>query len=100
MILTNTRFRRRPSNSPQKIRSQVPKVLVSTAKPSRRPSATGYGDHRFTPNHLPIEVRIGIIFPGAVVQPASGPTASLMEMRGVMFRAWSWVNTRFIISRL
>jgi hypothetical protein len=42
-------------------------------------------------------VRVGVVLTGAAVQPASGSAAPLMEVRGVIFRALSRVNTRFII---
>jgi hypothetical protein len=60
---------------------------------------------RNTRSCVPLQVRIGIPVPAsgtrvlarAVVQPASGPAASLMKMRDVMFMTLTRVNALFII---
>ena len=71
----------------RRIRSQVPKVLVSKAKPPSRPLMTAT-----TRAALVLQVRVG-----EVVQPDHGPASSVMGMRGVMFRAFTRVNPLSII---
>ena len=63
MILTNTRFRRRPSNSPQKIRSHVPK----SSRPLVTATTTSRPITRNTASCVPLQVRIGVVFTGAIV---------------------------------
>jgi hypothetical protein len=76
MILTNTRFRRLPSNSrvshsarPHKIRSQVPKALVSPRRELGRtqsetilPAVRHRDHHGFAWRPMPLQMRVGIAF--------------------------------------
>jgi len=102
IILTSTRFRRRPSNSrvshPADTRSaptcQSRVGRWSLPPPPRAPSPAASGARL----HCPL-VPLGTGLTRAVVQPAFGPAASLMRMRGVMFRALTRVSTLFIIYR-
>ena len=66
MILIGTRFRRRPSRLPgqpecwpRKMRSQVPEVLVSKAKPSSRPVVTATTAARRGPSRETLRVAFG-----------------------------------------
>jgi hypothetical protein len=110
MILTNTRFRRRPSrlpcqpsSCPPKIRSHVPKTSASPRRELGRTlseavePAVGRHDHRCASRPIPLQVRIGLVLAGAVVQPAQRPASSLMEMRGMIFTAFTTVSPLFVI---
>jgi hypothetical protein len=122
-ILTNTRFRRRPS--------RLIGQAFCLASRDPLPGATDFGklsravetavahcDHRCASRPItrntrscgPLQVRIGIPVPTSgtgvlsrpVVPPvlgpaASGPAASLMEMRGVMFMALTRVSSFLVV---
>jgi hypothetical protein len=122
MILTSTRFRRRPSRltgQPVRLASkdQLPRAKDFGELSEAVKTAVGHRDHccasrtitRNTRSCVPLQVRIGIPVPTSgtgvlaragvppVSRPAaSGPAASWMEMRGVMFRALSRVSPLFV----
>jgi hypothetical protein len=124
-ILTNTRFRRRPSRligQAECLASRGPLPgATDFGKLSRAvETAVAHCDHRCTSRPItrntrscgPLQVRIGIPVPTSgtgvlsrpVVPPvlgpaASGPAASLMGMRGVMFMAFTRVNPLFVVYR-
>ena len=108
MMLTSTRLRRRPSRltgQPFRLALEDP---LSGAKVE---TAVGHRHHHLAPPHAqhcelrsvsgvrrqPVLMSGTGVLTSAVVQPASAPAASLMKVRGVIFRAFTRVSPLFII---
>jgi hypothetical protein len=73
MILTSTRFRRRPPRLPGQPFHLASKDPLPGAKIE---TALCHGDHNLLPHHLPLQVRIGIVLarPPASRRSCSGST--------------------------
>jgi hypothetical protein len=70
MISTSTRFRRRPSRLP----GQPFRLALKDPLPGAKVQSTLCDrDHDFAAHDLPLQMRVGIVLAGAVVQPAPGP---------------------------
>jgi hypothetical protein len=82
MILTNARFRRRPSRLTGQPFSLASKDPLPGAKVE---AAVGDSNHHLAAHNLPLQVGVGIILTGAVVQPACGPALADRRMRRQLF---------------